>query len=99
MKVLAKKDDRTYICEVRHDEIEKFFNLYYSQTVFKKLSVDQIVDLGKGHDFFRETKSALEETRKFFKSHEPIVKAIANGFLFVGANDEPEELDLVIGDQ
>ncbi len=97
MKVIAKKDDSTYICEVKHSEIEKYLNLYYAKENFRKLSVNQVVDLAKGYDFFRKTKAALEETRSFFKSHESTVMAIADGFLMT--MDEPEDLDLVIGDQ
>lgn len=96
MKVLAKKDNQTYICEVRHDEIEKYLDRYYGKESLKTLSVDQVVNLGKGHDFFRDTKIALEETRKFFESHESTVKAISNGFLLTV--DEPENLDITIGE-
>ena len=96
MKVIAKKDNQTYICEVRHDEIEKYLDRYYSKDSLKTLSVDQVVNLGKGHDFFRDTKRALEETRKFFESHKSTVKAIADGFLMTV--DEPENLDLILGD-
>lgn len=95
MKVIAKKDRETYICEVSHREIEKYFDRYYGREDLKNLSVDQIIDLGKGHDFFRDTKSALEETRKFFKAHESTVRAIADGFLLT--INEPEELDLTLG--
>ena len=97
MKVIAKKTEKIYICEIHHIEIEKILNLYSSQTSLKKLSVGEAIDLGKGHDFFQDIQEALRKTREFFKSHESTVKAIANGFLLTAIN-EPEKLDLTLGE-
>lgn len=95
MKVIGKKNSSTYICEVKHTEIEKFLGLYYDN--MEKLSVDQEIDLGEGYDFHSKTIDALNQTKNFFKSHESTVKAIANGFLH--ELKEPENLDLTIGEK
>jgi len=88
MKILGKSGDeydKKYICEISHSEIEKFLHLYYNKMDEPKTG-DKI-DLGDGYDYYSKTKSALEETQKFFKSHADVIRAITDGLLLVGIND------------
>lgn len=58
MKVIAKANEGRYICEVSHDELEKFFNQYYGK--LGKLAVGQDVNLGQGYDFSSRIESACK---------------------------------------
>ena len=82
MKVIGKIDINKYICEVSHTEIEKFMNKYYDS--LNKLDVGDEISLGKGYDFFSETKDALNETQKFLKAHKKVIEAITNGINIIG---------------
>lgn len=83
MKVIAKADDSTYICEVSHDELEKFLNQYYGKQ--PKLSVGDSVNLGQGYDFavrieaackkMAEAMVAFDDARKVMTSY---AVAVAN---------------------
>ena len=83
MKVIAKANDSTYLCEVSHSEIEKFLNQYYGKQ--PKLSVGDSVNLGQGYDFaariedacnrMAEAMKAFEEARKVMTSY---AVAVAN---------------------
>jgi hypothetical protein len=77
MKVIGKKDNSTYICEVHHTELEKFLGLFYNK--LNRLEVGNVVNLGKGYEYSGEIKSALENTRKFIESNKKVVEAILNG--------------------
>jgi len=59
MKVIAKASDSKYICEVSHDELEKFMNQYYGK--LGKLSVGQDVNLGQGYDFSARIEQACKQ--------------------------------------
>jgi hypothetical protein len=61
MKVLALVDRETYLCEVKHKELEKFLNLYYGK--LEALKVGSEVDFGKGHDFHDDAINAMRRTR------------------------------------
>ena len=58
MKVIAKVSESRYLCEVSHDELEKFFNKYYGN--LPKLNVGQEVDLGQGYNFAARIESACK---------------------------------------
>jgi hypothetical protein len=58
MKVIAKANESTYLCEVSHEELEKFLNQYYGN--LSKLSVGQEVNLGQGYDFAVRIESACK---------------------------------------
>jgi hypothetical protein len=90
MKVLGTTGDYTskYICEVSHSEIERFLNLYYNK--MGKLKVGDEVDLGRGHDFARETKSAMEKTQAFIESNKAIIEAIFNGIQIAGRTQQQD---------
>lgn len=87
MEVIGKINSETYICEINHDEIEQFMNLYYNK--MNKLNVGDEIDLGKGHDFHSDIVSALKQTRDFLKANGKIVKAITNGIM-VATSDKVE---------
>jgi hypothetical protein len=58
MKVIAKVSESRYMCEVSHEELEKFFNKYYGN--LSKLTVGQEVNLGQGYDFSVRIESACK---------------------------------------
>ncbi len=59
MQVLAKVDAETFICQVKQDELEKFYNLYYGRMA--TLGVGQIIDLGKGYDYSAQIGQACRK--------------------------------------
>ena len=78
MKVIAKANESTYICEVSHDELEKFLNQYYGKRA--KLSVGESVNLGQGHDFAGRIESAynrMEEAMKAFDDARKVMTSYA----------------------
>lgn len=68
MKVIAKASESKYLCEVSHDEIEKFMGLYYGKQ--KHLNVGQEVNLGQGHDFATRIESACKEMSNAMRAFE-----------------------------
>jgi hypothetical protein len=58
MKIIAKATDSRYICEVTHEELEKFFDQFYGK--MSRLSVGQEVDLGVGYNFATRIESACK---------------------------------------
>jgi len=52
------------------------------------LKVGDEVDLGKGYDWYAETKTALAETKSFFKSNIKTINAITRAFTTISADDE-----------
>lgn len=86
MKVIAKVDHKKYICEISHEEIEKFMALYYDGGL-KELNVGAVVDLGEGQHQLDATKRALKETQQFFKNNADTIKAITNAFLLTNEKE------------
>jgi len=91
MKVIGNISYDKYICEVEHAEIEKFLNLYYSK--MDKLKSGDIVDLGKGYNFARETKDAMLSTKKLIEDNQNVVSAILQGFNIISLMEEDHEKD------
>ncbi len=79
MKVIGKVDRTKYLVEIDHIEIEKFLNLYYKK--MEQLQVGDEVDLGKGYDWYQETKKALNTTIDFFKSNAKTIDVITKAFI------------------
>ena len=79
MKVIGLISDIKYLVEIDKTEIEKFLNLYYNK--MNKLKVGDDVDLSKGYDWAAETKQALDQTQKFFKTNIKTINAITKAFL------------------
>lgn len=86
MKVIGKIDGDTYLCQIRHGELEQFMNLYYGK--MDRLQVGDAVDLSKGYDFYRETKEALDRTEQFIKSNKDVINAIITGISVMGRGGE-----------
>jgi len=85
MKILGEAKNRKYICEVSHQELEKFLNQYYGN--LKSLSPGDEIDLGKGYNFLSETKSAVGKVQDFIESNKLIIEAIINGVNLMGRNE------------
>jgi hypothetical protein len=84
MKVIAKANDSTYICEVSHTELEKFMDKFYGN--MSKLAVGDELNLGQGYDFSTRIESACKsmvEASKQFGSAQKVMTdyalAIAKG--------------------
>ena len=82
MKIIGKINYKNYICEVDHEELEKFLNLYYGK--LKEPMVGDVIDLGKGHDFYKDTKIALQETSNFIKANRKVIDTITEAFIILG---------------
>lgn len=78
MKVIAKIEEKKYVCVVEHYELEKFINLYYNN--LKELKVGDSIDLGTGYNHHRDTKEALKQTQQFFEANIKTIEAITNAF-------------------
>lgn len=100
MKILSRSFEEgahspVYVCEVSHTELEKFMNQYYNRYAdfgLEFLSRGDTLDLGKGHDFHRETVEAIKKTQEFLSANGAIVEALLHGFQIFNsdsANKEP----------
>jgi hypothetical protein len=87
MKVIAKSSERAYLCEVSHDEIEKFMGLYYGN--MKTLAVGQEVDLGQGHNFAVRIDDACKRMTEAMKAFDDARKVMTN-YAMVIANSRTE---------
>lgn len=76
MKVIAKADDSTYLCEVSHTELEKFLNQYYGKQ--PKLSVGDSVNLGQGYDFAGRIESACNRMAEAMKAFDDARKVMTD---------------------
>ena len=91
MKILGTTKNyynETYICEVSHHELEKFFNQYYSNKKLGDFKTGDEIDLGTGFDHHTKIINALKETKSFIKSHRDVVRAITDGFLIFPGNED-----------
>lgn len=90
MKVIGEVErGDIYICQVSHNELEKFMNLYYNK--MSKWRVGDEIDLGKGYDFFQHTKDALRKTEEFIDSNKDVIEMIVTGISLMtrgGSNNE-----------
>lgn len=91
MKVIGLAGSE-YIATFSHDELERFFNLYYGK--MEKLRVGSEVDLGKGFNFAHQAASALRDTAEFIKSNQKVVDTILNGmnYIALAAEAKPAEV-------
>jgi len=77
MKVIGIGQDKKYLCEVSHTELEKFLGKYYNN--MNRLSIGSEVDLGKGKDYHYEITQAFQKTQSFISANKQIIDAILNG--------------------
>ena len=89
MKVVAIKRDGTYLCEVKHAEIERFMNLYYGK--MDKLKEGESLDLSKGYDWYHQTIAALKKTQDFIESNGKMISTIMTGIKMLGTNEQTKE--------
>ena len=78
MKVIAKVSETKYVCEVTHDELEKFMNLYYGK--MSRLTVGEEVNLGQGYDFSSRIESAckaMADSMRAFDSARGVMTSFA----------------------
>lgn len=78
MKVIAKASESKYLCEVSHEELEKFMNQYYGK--MSKLSVGQDLNLGQGYDFAARIEAAcksMADAMKEFGRSQQVMTAYA----------------------
>jgi hypothetical protein len=78
MKVIAKANDSTYICEVSHTELEKFMDKFYGN--MNKMQVGEEINLGQGYDFSVRIESACKsmvEASKQFSMAQKTMTAYA----------------------
>lgn len=94
MKLIAQIEHGKYIAEVTHSEIEKFLGLYYGK--MQTLKVGAEIDLGKGHDFCRDTRAALEKTEAFIAANREVVRQILDG-ITVLSNIAPTQAQEGVG--
>lgn len=88
MKVIAKVDNRMYLCQIGHTELEKFMNLYYNE--MKTLEVGNELDLGKGYDFLRDAQDALKKTEEFITANKEVIEMIVTGISVMSRREETE---------
>jgi hypothetical protein len=58
MKVIAKASEDKYLCEIKHEELEKFMDLYYGR--MDRLAVGEEVDLAQGYNFAVRIEAACK---------------------------------------
>ena len=76
MKVIGKISDSRYICEVSHDELEKYLGLYFGKMT--KILVGEVVDLGAGYNYHGQIKKicdSMEESIRYYKSNQDTLLA------------------------
>jgi hypothetical protein len=90
MKVIGKSEERVYLCQVEHGELERFLGKFYPSELHT-LTVGQIVDLSKGYNYSHDINRAMEKTRDFIQAHQKVVNAIIDGLRFENIDAEVEE--------
>lgn len=88
MKVIAKASESRYLCEVSHDELEKFMGMYYGKLV--KLSVGEEVNLGQGYDFSSRIESACKSMAESMKEFDR-ARSVMTAYALAIASATPEE--------
>ena len=83
MEVIAKKAYKVYICEVKHEEIEKFMNLHRYGNALNEYDVDDIIDLSAGYNFHIKTEEALKATRDLINKNKDVIQTILEGITLV----------------
>lgn len=87
MKVIAKASESKYLCEVSHDELEKFMGKYYGNMA--KLSVGQEIDLGQGHNFSSRIETACRQMADAMKAFDEARKVMTDYALVISKSSEP----------
>lgn len=96
MKVIAKVDSGTFICEIGEREIEKYLDLYYNPgQKMEEIKIGDKIDLARGYHFYHKTRSALEKTEEFINANKEIIETILTGITIManGRKFEPKGPD------
>ena len=88
MEVIGNINHDTYICKVHHTELEKFLNQYFNG--LNKLKTGDVVNLGDGYDFARDTQEALKTVSSLIKANEKVINTIMRGFCVLGNTTQEE---------
>lgn len=91
MKVIAKVNGDTYLAEVSHTELEKLTDKYYGN--MKRLEVGDTMNLGAGHDFRDQIKSACKQMTDAVTQFERAQKTLFAFAIMAGQLPEPTEPD------
>ena len=88
MKVIGVGSDNNLICEISHQELEKFFNCYYKDSdpmrkSIRDLRVGSALNLGQGYDHLSEIRSAFKQMQDFIRANETVIKGISSGLLLM----------------
>lgn len=80
MKVIGVGSDNNLICEISHQELEKFFNCYYEDSdpmrkSIRDLRAGSALNLGQGYDHLSEIRSAFKQMQDFIRANETVIKA------------------------
>jgi hypothetical protein len=86
MKVIGKAGSDTYLCEVRHSELEKLTDKYYGN--LKRLEVGDTLDLGEGYDFRNDIRTACSGAADAIKRFHSVAGSLHKFAVMVG--DLPE---------
>lgn len=78
MKVIGNASEGKYIVEVSHSEIEKVFDKYYKNESIKRLVPGQELNLGEGHDFRGDIRSACQSLSDAMTSFDTKRKVLMN---------------------
>lgn len=91
MKILATVNSEVYLAEVTHTELEKLTDKYYGK--LPKLGVGLTMDLGAGHDFRAEIKSACRSMVEAQQQFERARNSLLAFAVMVGQLPEPEQAE------
>jgi len=80
MRVIGKVKKDVYLCQVSHEELEKFLDRYgYQKENLEGLDTGAYVDLAKGYDFHRDALAAMKKTEDFIQSNKLVIDTIMTG--------------------
>ncbi len=92
MRVIGNIKKDRYVCEVSHNELEKFLDRYgYQKENLDGLKAGDFVDLGKGYDFNKDALEAMKKTEEFIKANKSVIEAIMTGISVAGKTAEVED--------
>ena len=82
MKLIAQKDNKTFVAEITTKELRLLHNKCYgSDFVKKNVFVGAELDMTEAYNFKKDLMEALEKHKQFIESNRTIIKALNKGFL------------------
>jgi len=89
MKVLAKIQSGTFLCEVSDHELRKFMRTFGNFG----MGVGEEIDLAKGYDFASDAIGAMKKTNEFISSNKEVIKTVFEGIKVASSINEGEFID------